>query len=163
MKHHYMRFAGAALLASGMLLAQSPAPSAPSQPPAHSRQWHRGQFLEKIAEKLNLTDDQKQHARSILEATRQSAEPVAQQLRQQRLALREAVKAGKSDAEIDQLSSNAGALMGQLTALHTKGFSKIYAILTPDQRAKAQQLGEQFHAMFMNRWHHGNGGGSGSD
>ena len=162
MKYNYIRFAGAAVLASGMLLAQAPAPPAPPQPPATSRQLRRGQFLEKVADKLNLTGDQRQQAKSILEATHESAQPLAQQLRQQRRALREAAKAGKSDAEIDQLSAAVGALSGQLTAIRTKGFAKIYALLTPDQRANAQVLGEQIRGMFMNRWQHGHAGGSGS-
>lgn len=162
MKYTYIRLAGAAVLASGMLLAQAPEPPAPPQPPAPSRQWRRGQFLERLADKLNLTGDQRQQASSILEATHESAQPVAQQLRQQRLALLEAVKSGKSDAEIDQLSAAAGSLTGQLTAIRIKGFARIYALLTPDQRTKAQELGEQIRGMLMNRWQHGHGGSSGS-
>lgn len=161
MKNNYLRFAGAAVLASGMLLAQAPAASGPSEPSAHARRLHRGEVLDNLAQKLSLTDDQKQQAKSILEAARASAQPVAHQLRQQKLALRDAVKAGKPDADIDQLSSSAGALLGQLTAIRTKGFAKIYALLTPDQRVKAQQLDEQFRGMLRNRWQHGNGGGSG--
>ena len=41
-----------------MIFAQTPAPST-QQPPAQHRQWNRGQMLDRLATKLNLTDDQK--------------------------------------------------------------------------------------------------------
>src|SRR2546423_3722089 len=115
MKSTIVRFAGMAALAASMLLAQSPAPQDQAQPPAQHRQWtrgesHRGQGFDKMAQKLNLSDTQKEQARSIMSAARESAKPLAQQLRQERTALHDAVKAGKSDADIDQISSQLGNL-----------------------------------------------------
>jgi Spy/CpxP family protein refolding chaperone len=157
MKKTFTRFATVGALASGMLFAQTPAPPAPSQPPAQHRQWKRGQFFDRMAAQLNLTDDQKQQAKTILQSARESSRPLREQLRQSRMALRNAVKAGKSDAEIDQLSANVGNLVGQMTANHTKAFAKVYNLLTPEQRAKADQLAAQRRAMFMGRHGHGRG------
>ena len=117
MKNTLTYLASVTALASGMLFAQTPAPSNPSQPPAQHRQWNRGQMFDRFATKLNLTDDQKTQAKSILQSSRESSQSIAQQLRQSRQALRGAVKAGKSDAEIDQLSANLGQLTGQMTAI----------------------------------------------
>ena len=165
MKNTIVRFAGVAALAAGMLLAQSPAPQDQGQPPAQHHKWNggqarRGQGFDRMAQKLNLTDTQKEQARSIMDSARASAKPLAQQLRQEKTALHDAVKAGKSDADIDQLSSQVGNLEGQMTAIRTKAFAKVYALLTPEQRTQADQMHEQMRNRFKGGREHGNGSGS---
>jgi len=152
-----MRFGTLAALASGMIFAQTPAPST-QQPPAQHRQWNRGQMLDRLATKLNLTDDQKQQAKSIMGSAHESSKPVRDQLRQDRLALKDAVKTGKSDAEIDQISANLGRDTAQMTAIRTKAFAKVYALLTPEQRTLADQL--RGHSRGMRGHGHGLGGGA---
>ena len=158
-----MRFGTVAALASGMIFAQTSAPSTQQPPPpAQHRQWNRGQMFDRMATKLNLTDDQKQQAKSIMGSARESSKPVRDQLRQDRLALKDAVKAGKSDAEIDQISANLGRDTAQVTAIRTKAFAKVYALLTPTQRTQADQLADHARGMFMGGHGHGQGAGSGS-
>jgi Spy/CpxP family protein refolding chaperone len=118
-------------------------------------------MFDRWAAKLNLTGNQRQQAKAILQSARQSSLPAAQELRQTRAALRQAVKSGKPDADIDQLSANAGRLSGQLIASRTKAFAKIYALLTPEQRNTADQLGNRFPGMFMGGHEHGSGAGAG--
>jgi Spy/CpxP family protein refolding chaperone len=160
MKNTIMRFGTVAALASGMIFAQTSAPS-PQQPPAQHRQWNRGQMFDRLAAKLSLTDAQKQQAKSIMDSSRESSKPVRDQLRQDRLALKDAVKAGKSDAEIDQLSANLGKDTAQMTAIRTKAFAKVYALLTPEQRTQADQLADHPRGMFRGGHGHGQGGGAG--
>ena len=162
MKVAFLRFAGAPILASGMLLAQSPAPAVPAQPPTQHRQWQRGQMFDRVAAKLNLTEAQRGQAKSIWRSARESSRPIAQQLRQAHVVLREAAKSGKPDAEIDQLAANAGQFAGQLTAVRTKAFAKFYAMLTPEQRATADQLGGHFRGMFLGGHAHAPAAGAGS-
>jgi Spy/CpxP family protein refolding chaperone len=160
MKNTFTRIAITAGLASGMLFAQTPAPSNPAQPPVEHRQWQRGQFFERMATRLNLTEDQKHQTRSVMHAARESSKPVVQQLRQSRQALRDAVKAGKSNAEIDQLSANVGNLAGQLATIRAKSFAKTYALLTPEQRTKADEMANHARGMFMGHGHR-DGAGAG--
>jgi Spy/CpxP family protein refolding chaperone len=160
MKNTFTRIAITAGLASGMLFAQTPAPSNPAQPPVEHRQWQRGQFFERMATRLNLTEDQKQQTRSVMHAARESSKPVVQQLRQSRQALRDAVKAGKSNAEIDQLSANVGNLTGQLATIRAKSFAKTYALLTPEQRTNADEMANHARGMFMGHGHR-DGAGAG--
>ena len=115
-----------------------------------------------MAQKLNLTDSQKEQARSIMDSARASAKPIAQQLRQEKTTLHDAVKAGKPDADIDQISSQVGNLEGQLTAIRTKAFAKVYALLTPEQRTQADQMHQQRRGMFKGGRGSGNETGSGS-
>jgi periplasmic protein CpxP/Spy len=163
MKTALIRFAAAPVLASGMLLAQTtPAPAAPAQPPVHHRQWQRGQAFDRLAAKLNLTEAQRTRAKFIWHSARESSRPLAQQLRQAHVALRDAAKAGKSNAEIDQLAANAGRISGQLTAVRTKAFEGFYALLTPEQRTTADQLGRHFRGMFMGGHEHAAASGAGN-
>jgi Spy/CpxP family protein refolding chaperone len=104
---------------------------------------------------LNLTADQKTQAQAIFQQTRQSVQPIAQQAKQNRQALADAVKANDS-ARIQQFATQQGNLQGQLLTLRSESMAKFYGILTPDQRAKAdqmhlkmQQLRQQRKAVFQ--------------
>jgi Spy/CpxP family protein refolding chaperone len=128
------------VLAGGMLFANEQA----------SRPQRRLDFL---ASKLDLTDAQKQSAQSIFAQSREAAKPVIEQLKQGHEAMAAAIKAGKSEAELTQIATQQGALVGQLSAIHAKAFSQLYAQLTPDQKVKADQL----HQGMKGSWRHHRG------
>lgn len=147
-----IRLGAVAALAFGTLLAQSTAP----QPRGPGQNYRMGQMRGPMrggmdggilgmnsrlwAAALGLTDAQKAQAKTIFQEARDAARPVTQQLREARAALREAVKAQKSDAEIDALAANEGALLGKLSAIRTKAAAKFYGILTPEQQQKFDSL-----------------------
>ena len=112
------------ILAGGALLAST----AGAQTPVKVRK--------QLLQSLDLTAAQKQQAKTIAQNTRQQVQPVAQQLKQDRESLEAAIKAGDS-AQIQQLSAAMGTLRGQVLALRSTGRSQFYALLTPDQKAKA--------------------------
>ena len=145
MRYPFMKYAAAATLAAGIVFAQ--APTGNSQPGA-STQRGRGGFkrwnLEHIAQALNLTDSQKEQARTIFQQARQSAEPVRQELRKNHETLAAAAKAGKSESDIQNLANERGRLLGKLVAIRTVASAKFYQMLTPEQRVKADQMHEQF-------------------
>ena len=132
MKHRFLKLAGVTAIAAGLALGQS----APAQSPHFRGRPRAGMMLRRMAAGLNLTDAQKEQARGIFSAARQSAEPVQSQLRQSRQALAAAVKSGASGAEIDRLSNSMGQLLAQATAIHAKSFAHFYSILTPEQKGK---------------------------
>ena len=138
MKHVSLRFAAAVALAAGLALAQTPSPT--PQQTAPGRHGQLRMRLGRVLRALNLTDNQRQQAKAILQQAHQTAQPVRQQLQQNRQLLREAVKTGKTDVEIQQLSAQQGDLLGQALAIRTEAWAKVYALLTPEQRAQADQL-----------------------
>ena len=144
MFNRILSLAAALVLAAGAVFAQAPG----MHPPAAPRGERLRQFL---ATQLELTEEQKAQAKSIFGAARESALPIAQQLRQDHQAMRDAIKAGKSDAELDKLAGDAGALVGQLAAIHAKAFARFYALLTPEQKQKADQLHGLFEGMIRSR------------
>ena len=71
------------------------------------------------------------------------------QLTAVRDALQAAVKATKSDAELDRLAAAVGLVEGQMAGIRAKVSAKFYALLTAEQKIK-------FDALHANR---GTGGG----
>src|SRR5438105_11853427 len=139
MQHPFMKYAAAAALATGLVFAQAPASEAPAEgAQAHQgRRGFAGGHLQRLAQTLNLTDSQKQQAQTIFKEARQSAQPLRQQLKQNREALSTAAKAGNSEAQIQQLANEQGRMLGQMVAIRTEASSKFYQLLTPEQRVKA--------------------------
>ena len=102
-----------------------------------------GRMLERLATLLDLTDAQKSAATSLFATAKSQAEPVAAQLKTGHEAVAAAVKANKSDAEIETLTAANGRLMGQLAGIHAKAQRAFYALLTPAQREKLDTLHDQ--------------------
>lgn len=142
-KSKFVALAAAAVLAFGTLLAQA-APQTTTPPAYHKRgAWGKRGFragrLGKLSTYLNLTDTQKTQAKSIFDAARASAQPIVQELKQNRQAMQQAVKSGQT-AQIQPLADAQGVLMGKLIGIRSNAFSQFYALLTPDQQAKLSQL-----------------------
>jgi Spy/CpxP family protein refolding chaperone len=119
-----------------MAIAQTPTPAPVAPAAVHARR----QMMKDLA----LTPTQKQQARTIAQNTRQQAQPLTQQLQQDRQALRTAVQAGDS-AQIQQLSATMGGLEGQVLAIRSAGRAQFFAMLTPDQKAKAAAFQPKGH------------------
>lgn len=134
-----MRFAVVAALATGMALAQTPS-TTPQPGNGKAAMGPRAKVRRRVVQALNLTGEQKQQAQTIFQQARQSARPLAQELKQNRQALQAAVKAGNGDNEILQLSVSRGHILGQMTAVRTQALAKFYNNLTPDQRARAGEM-----------------------
>jgi protein CpxP len=133
MKRNLTIFGAVAVVAAGMLFAQT-------QIAPHNRGAGHGAFVhQRMMQALNLTDAQKEQAKAIFQQAKQSAQPIRAQLQQNRQALAAAAKTGNT-AQIQQLANDEGRLLGQVIAVRTEAMSKFYNTLTPEQRAKADQL-----------------------
>jgi periplasmic protein CpxP/Spy len=153
MQRSLMKLAGVAALAAGMALAQAPAtpPGAGQGGPGMG-----GAMRQRMLRNLNLTDAQKTQAKAIFQEERQTAQPLRAQMTQNRQALAAAVK-NNDAAQIQQLSIAAGHLQGQMLAIRSTARAKFYAILTPDQKAKADQVGQRVRQMMRQRAGRNNG------
>jgi Spy/CpxP family protein refolding chaperone len=148
MKNTWLRFAAAAAIAGGMLLAAQEVGSQPAQPAAQQHRPHaRGA---RMARYLNLTPAQEAQAKAEFRAARQSAQPIRAQLKQVRLAMFQAVRANDT-AKIGQLSAQEANLKGNMSALRREAFARVYSTLTPEQRAKADQIPAHLRQMRQRR------------
>ena len=127
----------AAAMAAGLAFAQAPAAAPTPTAPAHKRPL-RAMARHRAIQALNLTDAQKQQAKTIFQQSRATTQPIREQLKQNREALASAVKANDTN-QIQQLAQAQGTLMGQVAAARARARAQFYQILTPDQRAKADE------------------------
>src|SRR5438552_18744805 len=133
-KKQWMHLPATAVIVAGVLIAGAAAIHHSGQGRAGSPEQRRERVQKFIAEKLSLTDQQKQESKAILDEAHQKAEAIRQQLKEGHQAIADAVKAGEGDEELQAFSKQEGELAGQLIGIHTRAFSKIYALLTPEQR-----------------------------
>jgi Spy/CpxP family protein refolding chaperone len=99
---------------------------------------------------LNLTDAQKEFAKQLRTDTAAQTKPLRDQLRQNRQDLKAAIQSNNAGA-ITQLSERQGQLQGQLAAIHGKAMASFHAQLTPEQKAKLDELREQRKQRAANR------------
>ncbi len=91
--------------------------------------------VDRMAQRLNLTDAQKTQALKIFTDAETATQPIFTSIQQNHASLRDAVK--KNDlATIDQVALTLGGLDGQITAIQAKADAAFYAILTPDQQSR---------------------------
>ena len=141
MKNRFFAFAGAAVMATGLMFAQSDTAPSSGQPAQHARGSHRGGgMFFRMGRALNLTDAQKEQAKGIFQDLRAQTKPIRQQLRDSRQALVSAAVAGKSADELGQLAQAQGPQLAQLAVLRAQAIGKFYAILTPAQQQQFQTM-----------------------
>lgn len=101
---------------------------------------HKRGFAGKhMGDALGLTEQQKQFAAQLRQESRQQSEPLVAELRQIREGLSVAVKSN-NQSEIANLTARQGQLEGQLAANRATSMAKFYAQLTPEQKAKADEM-----------------------
>jgi protein CpxP len=129
----------------------------PTVPRGAENRHGRNFGYERLSRELNLTADQKEQVRSIFMNARSHREALAPKLREEREALKAAVKSG-NDREIDRIVQQNAQVNAEAEALHVKTMARVYAILTPDQKTKFDQLTSQRFA----RAHNGRAGAKGA-
>ncbi len=105
--------------------------------------WHgRHGRMAYMARELNLTDAQKAQVKQIFQANKATGLPLMQQMAANKKAMLEATVNGSYDqAKIQQLANQQAQLMSQLIVQKQAIRHQIYTqVLTPDQRAKAEEL-----------------------
>jgi Spy/CpxP family protein refolding chaperone len=126
-----------AALSAGGLMAKEDAS-------LHRQHGERGHFLDRMSTALNLTEQQKQEAKTIFSSEREAARPIRQELREERKNVESAIKAGKPAAEVEQIAKNEGLALSNLAAVRAGAEAKFYAVLTPAQQQKLGSLHQEW-------------------
>jgi Spy/CpxP family protein refolding chaperone len=130
----WITFALAAALNLGGWLT-TPSWAADTAAPAH------GRFFQRIAQRLNLTDDQKAQIKTILQAERNTLKPLLGQLHTARENLRAAIRAGDAnETSVRAASAQVAAVAADLAVERMKIYGKIAPILTDEQRRQISDL-----------------------
>jgi protein CpxP len=98
-----------------------------------------GEFGARFAQKLNLTDAQKQQIRALQEGFRTQNKAFFEQSRETFRQFRDAKKAGDT-ARVDALKPTIEAQREQMKQLRAEQKQRIVALLTPEQRAQYESM-----------------------
>ncbi|MGA2401273.1 MAG: Spy/CpxP family protein refolding chaperone [Syntrophobacteraceae bacterium] len=97
--------------------------------------------------KLNLTDAQKNQIDPIISEEREKIKPLVQQLKAGRDQLNDLRKSGPFDeAKVRSIAKGQADTLTELIVAKERMKSRIYAVLTPEQRTKAEELRESWKA-----------------
>jgi Spy/CpxP family protein refolding chaperone len=95
----------------------------------------RGQILRRIAEKLNLTADQKSQIKTILISEKDTLQNLLAQLHDARKNLRAAIQAGDAnEASVRDASAKVAGVESDLAVERMKLYGNISPVLTDEQR-----------------------------
>jgi Spy/CpxP family protein refolding chaperone len=109
-------------------------------------------MLERMAGELGLTDAQRQSIRGLFDAARPAMEKRREQMRADAELMRR-TQPGDRDyqAVVERVSRSAGEMASRAVSDAAQLRTQVWAVLTPEQRTKMQQLQEQRRAMREER------------
>jgi len=112
-----------------------------------------GRGFERIAQKLNLTDEQKTQVKTIMEDSKTRLKPLMESLRESRKQAENLGNDGTfNEEQVNQIANGQSETMKQLFIEKEKTKAQIFAVLTPEQRIEAAKLKEQFKDGFKDRY-----------
>lgn len=129
---------------------------------AHGREVKRRGFgprgflppalVERIANELGLSDEQKAQAKQILEDSKNRIQPLMEKMKESRQQSKDLGKDGNFDeAKVSELAANQAETMRQLFIEKEKTKAQLFAIMTPEQREKAGQMQDKFAEKMKGR------------
>lgn len=137
----------AALLAAGSLALAAPAVQAQPADPMHQvrggHQHERGEGM-RFMRRLDLTDAQRDQVKNIFQ---EQAPAVRERMEAARKAQQElrsmALSPNFDSARARDLADTAAKAQADAAVLRAEGMSKVYALLTPEQRQKLEERRER--------------------
>lgn len=110
-----------------------------------------GKHFARMAKELDLTEEQQEQIRAILQTERQKAAPLRKQLAENREQIRKAAEAQPFDeAAVRALAASQNATRVELVVSRARAKSQVFALLTPEQR----ELAKKFRAEGKGRHGH---------
>jgi Spy/CpxP family protein refolding chaperone len=136
------------LAASAIAWGVNHEPAADGAADDHDRahRWgHRhGGPMQRLARHLDLSEEQQLAINAIVNNSRDEAEILRLQLEELRQTVGNSIRAGEYDEdEVRILVENQAPAFVDMTLLGIRTMSQVYEQLTPEQRAKADELMEQ--------------------
>jgi Spy/CpxP family protein refolding chaperone len=107
----------------------------------HGKGPGHGDMVEHMSRELSLNDAQKQQVKAIFDATQSTAEGIHAKLEETHKQLEAATANGQFDeGQVRNLANQQAQLESDMLVEHLRAKSKVYAILTPEQRTKADGM-----------------------
>jgi Spy/CpxP family protein refolding chaperone len=116
---------------------------------------------EMLFDKLKLNKEQKEEAATIISAAMEKAAPTRDLLNKGRMIIANTITGKGSEDEIKKLFGEYVSVSADMTRIEAEAFSKLYALLKPNQQSKAPQAFELMAGMFAGGGMPGGGQGRG--
>ena len=124
---------------------------------AKAQKHEHGMFGQRMAQQLGLTQAQQEQIKGILQSEKPKMQPLMQQLKQERQEMSSLTESGTFDeAAVRAAAGKQAQTETDLAVERARVKSQIFAVLTPDQRSKAQQMEKSF-AGRRGHWGHRKG------
>ncbi|MEO8597748.1 MAG: hypothetical protein ABI759_30790 [Candidatus Solibacter sp.] len=101
-----------------------------------------------LFDKLKLNKEQKEDGATVLQAANEKAATLREQLSKGRAMIANAMMAKQSEAELKKLNDGFVQVNTMMTQIEAEAFGKLYALLKPNQQAKAPQAFELMAGLF---------------
>ncbi len=131
-------------------------------PGAPLPQMRRQTKQEMLFDKLKLNKEQKEGAAKILSDAMEKAAPARDLLNKGRIVIANNITGKGSEEELKKMWGEFTSVNATMTGIEAEAFGKLYALLKPNQQAKAPQAFELMAGMFAGNGMAG-GGGSGGE
>jgi periplasmic protein CpxP/Spy len=103
-----------------------------------------GKHLARMASALDLTEDQKSQIRTIWTSEREKIAPLRQQMRENRQQIhQEALAVPFDEAAVRTLAAAQAEARTEMIVAHARVKNQVHAVLTPEQREKAEQFWQE--------------------
>jgi Spy/CpxP family protein refolding chaperone len=134
-----------------MAVAAGLATSALAQRPGRGFGHHSGWMLKNMAKELNLTDAQQTQIKGIMADGKTRTMPLMKQLRQNEQAENANINGTFNENQARTFAGKQAQIMSDLMVEKERTRSQVYAVLTPEQRQKAQQLMQERQQRWQER------------
>ena len=114
-----------------------------------------------LFDKLKLNKEQKEEATKILSEAMEKAAPARDLLTKGRIVIANAITSKGSEEDLKKMLGEYTAVNATMTGIEAEAFGKLYALLKPNQQAKAPQAFETMAGMFAGGGTAGGGMGRG--
>lgn len=119
-----------------------------------------GRGFDRIAEKLNLTDEQKTQVKTIMDESNTRVKPLMEAMRENHKQAENLGLDGTfNEKQVNQIANIQSETMKQMFIEKEKTKARIFAVLTPEQRTEAAKMKEQFKGDFRGKGKKRRGGG----
>ncbi len=110
-------------------------------------------MFDKIAKEFGLSDEQKAQAKQVLDDSKTRTEPLTEAMKAGHESAKDLGKDGTFDEKaVNELATQQSETMKQIIIEKEKTKAALFAILTPEQRTKAEQLRANFEAGFKDKF-----------
>lgn len=159
-------FAGITLVGSSVFAGEKPTPSHDSAHPEHHQHMpyredkaqgrFGGKFWRgKMAEELNLTEDQKSAMQKIHQQAREASMPARKEMKASRSSEKEALISGADEQALKAIAVKTSEHRVDLMLIRHKAHEEMMAVLTPEQKSRMEELHAERRALHeerMKKW-----------